>query len=69
MRAIQILGTSLVVPANEPDQFVSALIDADINTASNTPRGTLFFRPFFLRLHYILRSRLLSTGSAAACTK
>jgi hypothetical protein len=32
MRGIQILGTSIVVPANEPDQFVSALIDADINT-------------------------------------
>jgi hypothetical protein len=37
LRAVQILGTSLVVPANEPDQFVSALIDADINTASNAP--------------------------------
>ncbi len=32
MRGIQILGTSVVVPANEPDQLVSALIDCDINT-------------------------------------
>jgi hypothetical protein len=42
MRAIQILGTSLVVPANNPDQFVSALIDADINTASNSPWHVVF---------------------------
>ena len=47
MRAIQILGTSLVVPANDPDQFVSALIDADMNTASSTPRGTLPFPALF----------------------
>jgi hypothetical protein len=33
MRGIQTLGTSIVVPANEPDQLVSALIDADINTS------------------------------------
>jgi hypothetical protein len=45
MRGIQILGTSLVSPANEPDQFVSALIDADINTASNTPSWHVRFRP------------------------
>ena len=42
MRAIQILGTSLVVPANDPDLFVSALIDADINTASNSPWHVVF---------------------------
>jgi hypothetical protein len=42
MRAIQILGTSLVVPANDPDQFVSALIDADKNTALNAPWHVLF---------------------------
>jgi hypothetical protein len=47
MRAIQILGTSLIVPANEPDQFVSALIDADINTASNTPSWHVVFPPVF----------------------
>jgi hypothetical protein len=34
MRGIQILGTSIVVPANEPDQLVSTLIDADINTGA-----------------------------------
>jgi hypothetical protein len=45
MRGIQILGTSLVSPTNEPDQFVSALIDADINTASNTPSWQVVFRP------------------------
>jgi hypothetical protein len=33
-RGIQLLGTSLVVPAYEPDQFVSALIDADIGTGA-----------------------------------
>ena len=42
MRAIQILGTSLVVPANDPDQFVSALIDADKNTALNAPWQVVF---------------------------
>ena len=47
MRGIQILGTSLVAPTNEPDQFVSALIDADINTASITPSWHLVFRPIF----------------------
>jgi hypothetical protein len=46
MRGIQILGTSLVVPANDPDQLVSALIDADINTASSTP-WQFDFRPLF----------------------
>ena len=47
MRAIQILGTPLFVPANEPDQFVSALIDADINTASNAPSWHVVFPPVF----------------------
>jgi len=42
LRAVQILGTSLVVPANDPDQLVSALIDADINTALNTPWQVMF---------------------------
>ncbi len=42
MRAIQILGTSLAVPANDPDQFVSALIDTDVNTALSTPWYVLF---------------------------
>ena len=37
MQGIHILGTSMVVPANDPDQFVSALIDVDKNTASSTP--------------------------------
>ena len=46
MRGIQILGTSLVVPANNPDQFVSALIDADINTASGSP-WQVVFAPIF----------------------
>ena len=46
MRGIQILGTSLVVPANDPDQLVSALIDADINTASSTPWQFTFY-PLF----------------------
>jgi hypothetical protein len=32
MRAIQLLGTAGIVVANEPDHFVSALIDADIGT-------------------------------------
>jgi hypothetical protein len=45
MRGIQILGTTLVSPANEPDQFVSAMIDADINTASTTPSWHVVFRP------------------------
>ncbi|BAR55008.1 hypothetical protein ACVIWV_000440 [Bradyrhizobium diazoefficiens] len=44
MRGIQILGSSLVSPTNEPDQFVSAMIDADINTASNTPSWHVVFR-------------------------
>jgi hypothetical protein len=34
MRGIQILPTSTTVLANEPDQIVSALIDADIATSS-----------------------------------
>jgi hypothetical protein len=34
MRGIQLLGTTYVVPAYEPDQFVSALIDADIGTGA-----------------------------------
>jgi hypothetical protein len=34
MRGIQLLGTTFVVPAYEPDQFVSALIDADIGTGA-----------------------------------
>lgn len=41
MRAIQIMGTSLLVLANEPDQFVSALIDADIGTDNWTVNWTL----------------------------
>jgi hypothetical protein len=45
MRGIQILGTSLVVPTNEPDQFVSALIDADIHTATSTPSWNVVFPP------------------------
>lgn len=32
MRALQTLGSSLVVPAHQPDQLVSALIDADVGT-------------------------------------
>jgi hypothetical protein len=32
MRALQILGPGGIVPAHKPDQFVSALIDADIGT-------------------------------------
>ena len=32
VRGIQLLGTTYVVPAYEPDQFVCALIDADIGT-------------------------------------
>jgi hypothetical protein len=32
IRGIQLLGTTYVVPAYEPDQFVCALIDADIGT-------------------------------------
>jgi hypothetical protein len=47
MRGIQILGTSLVVPTNEPDQFVSALIDADIHTATTTPSWHVVFPPVF----------------------
>ena len=46
IRGIQILGTPLVVPANDPDQLVSALIDADINTASSTPWDFDFY-PLF----------------------
>jgi hypothetical protein len=46
MRGIHILGTSMVVPANDPDQFVSALIDADNNTASSTP-WQFVFSPLF----------------------
>jgi hypothetical protein len=47
MRGIQILGTSLVAPANDPDQFVSALIDADIDTATSTPSWHVVFPPVF----------------------
>jgi hypothetical protein len=47
MRGIQILGTPLVVPTNEPDQFVSALIDADIHTATSTPSWHVVFPPVF----------------------
>ena len=47
MRGIQILGTSLGVPTNEPDQFVSALIDADIDTATSTPSWHVVFPPVF----------------------
>lgn len=43
MRAIQIMGTSGVMLANEPDQFVSALIDADIGTGDWTVNWTLLF--------------------------
>ncbi len=32
MRGIQILGDPGIVPTNDPDQFISALIDADIGT-------------------------------------
>jgi hypothetical protein len=41
MRAIQIMGTSGVQLANEPDQFVSALIDADIGTLAWNVAWTL----------------------------
>ena len=64
MRGIQILGASLVSPTNDPDQFVSALIDADLNTASSTPLGRLFSPLFFPRVPPIL-----SRGSAAAYPK
>src|SRR6516165_3015688 len=47
MRGIQILGTSLVSPTNDPDQFASALIDADISTASSTPSWHVVFPPVF----------------------
>jgi hypothetical protein len=43
MRAIQIMGTSGVILANEPDQFVSALIDADVGTGDWTVAWTLLF--------------------------
>jgi len=36
MRAIQIMGSSGIVPTNDPDQFISALIDADIGTGEWT---------------------------------
>jgi hypothetical protein len=45
MRAIQILGTGGVVLANKPEQFVTALIDADIHTASSTPSWHVVFPP------------------------
>jgi hypothetical protein len=47
MRGIQILGASLVSPTNDPDQLVSALIDADLNTASSTPSWQVVFPPVF----------------------
>ena len=34
MRAIQILGTGGVVPANQPDQLVAALVQADVGTGN-----------------------------------
>ena len=64
MRGIEILGASLVSPTNDPDQFVSALIDADLNTALHTPLGRLFSPLFFPRVPPIL-----SRGSAAAYPK
>ena len=65
LRAIQILGTSLVVPANEPDQLVSALIDADINTASSTPWQVSFPSRFSI----LAPLPAILEGSAAACIK
>src|SRR5260370_6921530 len=73
MRGIQILGTSLVSPANEPDQFVSAMIDADINTASTTPSWHFVFRPMGINspdtsekiggcVHKVVRWALQSLG-------
>jgi len=46
MRAIQILGDSGIVPANDPDQFISAMIDADIGTGkwNITYDGQMFKR-------------------------
>ena len=46
MQAIYILGNSSSVPANDPDQFVHALIDADISTGSTTPWQFNFY-PLF----------------------
>ena len=45
MRGIQILPTSTTVLANEPDQLVSALIDADIGTISWDVNFTVTFPP------------------------
>jgi hypothetical protein len=45
MRGIQILPTSTTVLANEPDQLVSALIDADIGTILWDVNFTVTFPP------------------------
>lgn len=45
MRGIQILPTSTTVLANEPDQLVSALIDADIGTMSWDVQWDVTFPP------------------------
>jgi hypothetical protein len=40
MRAIQLLGPNCIAPARTPDQFVSALIDADMGTGDWRVEGT-----------------------------
>jgi hypothetical protein len=50
MRAIQMLGTGGIVLANDPDQFVAALIEADVGTGAwnvdfPPPAGTTFPPP------------------------
>jgi hypothetical protein len=59
MRGIQLLGASDVVPAYEPDQFVSALIDADIGTeewkVQFPPQSTEPYRRIGGCVHKVIR--------------
>ena len=66
MRGIQILPTSTTVLANEPDQLVSALIDADIGTIPWDVNFTVTFPP---PPYSTTSNRSRSTGSAAVCTR
>lgn len=70
VRAIQLLGASRVVLAHDPDQFVSALIDADIGTGDWTVTFPPKCGPTFHRIggcaHKVIRWAFEAQGLYAA---
>src|SRR5262249_24018453 len=69
MRGLQILGSPGIVPLDEPDEFVSALIDADIGTGQwevkFPPGSTTRFRRIGGCAHKVIRWAFEAQGMYA----